>query len=79
MFPAIIVSGFLEVEVFRTIPPSKWKALRGETDARGKDKPGFITNFLLEKDSISPAEWAKRITEAAPTPNKRLWPRNPRS
>ena len=37
----------------------------------GKDKPGLIANFLLEKDSISPAELAKRIAEAVPTPNRR--------
>jgi hypothetical protein len=78
MFPVITVSEFSDVEVFHTIPPSEWIALCGETDACGKYKPGLIANFLLEKDSISPAELTKRITEAAPTPKKRLRPRNPR-
>jgi len=80
-FATIRVAEFLDVEVFHTIPPSEWKELRGEVDANdGKSKPGLIANFLLEKDSISPAELAKRIAAAAPTQRRasRAAPRAPR-
>jgi len=68
MFPTIRVAEFLDVEVFQTIPPAEWKELRGgEVDDDGNKSPGLIANFLLEKDSISPAELAKRKAAAAPT------------
>ena len=57
MFPAIRVAEFLDVEVFHTIPPAEWKELRGgDIDFDGKQKPGLIANFLLKKDTISPAD-----------------------
>jgi len=65
-FATIRVAEFLDVEVFHTIPPAEWKELRGEIDANGKSNPGLIANFLLEKDSISPAELARRVAAAAP-------------
>jgi len=68
MFLTIRVAEFLDVEVFQTIPPAEWKELRGgEVDDDGNKSPGLIANFLLEKDSISPAELAKRKAAAAPT------------
>ena len=72
MFPAIQVAEFLDVEVFHTIPPAEWKELRdGDIDFDGKQKPGLIANFLLEKDTISPAELARRVAAAAPTQRTR--------
>lgn len=59
MFPSIRVAEFLDVEVFHTIPPSEWKDLRGDGS---EEKPGLIANFLLEKDTISPAEIARRVS-----------------
>ena len=68
MFPAIRVAEFLDVEVFHTIPLAKWKELRGgDIDFDGKQNLGLIANFLLEKDTISPAELARRVAAAAPT------------
>ena len=56
-FPAIRVAEFLDVEVFHTIPLTEWKELRGgDIGFDGKQKSGLIANFLLEKDTISPAE-----------------------
>ena len=54
----------MDVEVLSTIPLSEWKELRGEVDeATREQKPGLIANFLLEKDSISPAELANPLHE----------------
>jgi hypothetical protein len=63
-FPTIRVAEFLDVELFHTIPLEDWQDLRGDGTV---DNPGLISNFLLEQDTISPGELARRL--AAEVPN----------
>jgi hypothetical protein len=63
-FPSIRVAEFLDVEVFHTVTLSEWRELRGDGSFENQ---GLISNFLLEKDTVSPAEIARRIAAAAPT------------
>ena len=57
-FPLIRVAEFLDVEVFHTIPLEEWQELRGDGTI---GNPGLISNFLLEADTISPGELARRL------------------
>ena len=57
-FPLIRVAEFLDVEVFHTIPLDEWQELRGDGTI---GNPGLISNFLLEADTISPWELARRL------------------
>ena len=57
-FPTIRVAEFLDVELFHTIPLEDWQDLRGDGTV---DNPGLISNFLLEQDTISPGELARRL------------------
>ena len=50
--------GVEDVEVFHTIPLEEWQELRGDGTI---GNPGLISNFLLEADTISPGELARRL------------------
>jgi hypothetical protein len=67
------------VEVFHTVPLSEWRELRGDGSFENQ---GLISNFLLEKDTVSPAEIARRIAAGSDSEHlhdvsspkkKRLW------
>ena len=55
-FPSIRVVEFLDVDVFHTVPLSEWWELCADGSM---EDPVLILNFLLEKDSVSPAEIAR--------------------
>tara|TARA_A100001015_G_scaffold197853_1_gene220695 strand:+ start:384 stop:1205 length:822 start_codon:yes stop_codon:yes gene_type:complete len=66
-FPLIRVAEFLDVEAFHTIPLEEWQELRGDGTI---GNPGLVSNFLLEADTISPGELARRLAAEAPNSSR---------
>ena len=53
--------------MFHTITLEEWQELRGDGTI---GNPGLISNFLLEADTISPGELARRLAAEAPNSSR---------